>query len=93
VRKIIVLVGLAAVVLAAFTLLQLDSGQYAYILRQLNRDIVYFNDGSLANIWLWDDKGAAAIGEDAEGEIIVFNKDEYKEIEENKPLRYLNVLI
>ncbi len=92
-RKLIVLVSLIALVIFLFILLQPDTGYYTGIMRELNRDIVYFSDGSLGNIWLWDDFGTAAIGEGQEGEIIVFNKDEYKEIDQNKLLQYLHVLI
>ena len=92
-RKLIVLASLIALVIASFMLLQPDSKYYTDIMRELNRDIVYFSDGSLANIWLWDDKGTVTIGEGAKGEIIVFNKDEYKEIDQNKLLQYLNILI
>jgi len=93
-RKLIIPVGLVLTILVSFILLQMDaSGPYAYILRELNRDTVHFRDGGTADIWLWDDKGVAAIGENAEGEVTVFNKDEYKEIEENKLLRYLKNLI
>lgn len=93
-RKLIIPVGLASTILISFLLLQTDSSeQYAYILRELNRDTVHFHDGGAAGIWLWDDKGAAAIGENAEGEVTLFHKDEYKEIEENKLLRYLKTLI
>lgn len=92
-RKIFVLVGLIVMVISAFILLQPNSGFYAYIMRALNRDIVYFSDGSLAEILLWDDKGTVTIGEGLDGEIRVFNNDEYKEIEQNKLLHYLDLLI
>jgi hypothetical protein len=92
-RKSVVLAGLAAMIVSSFILLQPDSRHYSDIMRELNRDVVYFADGSLANIWLWDDEGTVTIGESADGELIVFNKDEYKEIDQNKLLQYLNVLI
>jgi hypothetical protein len=92
-RKVIVLVSLVGLVISLFMLLQSDSKLYIGIMRELNRDTVYFPDGGLVNIWLWDDKGTVAIGEDQAGEVIVFNKDEYKEIDQNKLLQYLNVLI
>lgn len=92
-RNLIILTGLIAVIISALILLDSDSAQYTYIMRELNRDTVYFHDQSLANFWLWDDKGAVAIGEGAQGEILVFNKDEFKEIEQNKLLWYLNILI
>jgi len=92
-RKLIVLTSLIALVISSFMLLQSGSKYYINIMRELNRDIVYFPDGSLTNIWLWDDKGTVTIGEDAEGDITTLNKDEYKEIDQNKPLEYLNILI
>lgn len=92
-RQLIVLVSLIAVVVFLFMLLQPESEHYLDIMRALNRDIVYFPDASITNIWLWDDKGTVIVGEGQEGEIIVFNKDEYKEIEQNKLLQYLGVLI
>lgn len=85
--------GLITVIISSFILLQPDSKHYIDIMRGLNRDTLYFPDGSLVNIWLWDDKGAVAIGEGVEGEILVFDKDEYKEIDQDKLLHYLNVLI
>ena len=92
-RQLIVLVSLIGLVISSFMLLQPDSGRYIEIVRALNRDTVYFPDASLTHIWLWDDKGALTLGEDREGEIIVFNKDEYKEIDQNKLLQYLGILI
>ena len=92
-RKLIVLASLIALVISTFMLLQPDSKYYINIMRALNRDTVYFPDASLANIWLWDDKGTVTIGEGQEGEITVLNKNEYKEIDQNKLLQYLNILI
>ena len=92
-RKLIVLAGLIAAIVVSFILLQPDSKRYSDIMRGLNRDTLYFPDGSLVNIWLWDDKGAVAVGEGAESGILVFDKDEYKEIDQNKLLLYLNALI
>jgi hypothetical protein len=92
-RQLTVLLSLIVLVIFSFLLLQPDSPHYSDIMRALNRDIVYFPDESLTNIWLWDDKGAIIIGEGQEGEIIVFNKDEYKRIDQNKLLQYLGILI
>ncbi len=77
----------------AFILLQPDADYYVKIMRELNRDSVYFPDGSLKNILLWDDKGAVAIGTGDDNEIVVINKEDYKEIDQNILLRYLNMLI
>jgi len=93
VRKFIIVAGLVVLIASSFVLLQPDSPHYIFIMRLLNRDRVYFNDGSVKNIWLWDDKGEVTIGENSEEEITVINRDEYKEIEQNKLLRYLKVLI
>lgn len=92
-RSFIVLLSLIVLVIFSFLLLQPDFQHYQDIMRALNRDTVYFPDDSLANIWLWDDKGGVIIGEGPEGEIVVFNKDEYKSIEQNKLLQYLGILI
>jgi len=92
-RKLIVLISLITLVLTSFILLQPDTRYYINIMRELNRDTVYFPDASLVNIWLWDDKGTVTIGEGAEGDIIVINKDEYKEIDQNRLLQYLNILL
>lgn len=92
-RKLIIIATFIVLVILLFLLLQPDSSYYSGIMRALNKDIVYFKDGGLLDFWLWDDKGSAAIGEDAGGEILVFDKDKYQEIEENRLLSYLNVLI
>lgn len=92
-RKFIVVAGLVVLIASSFVLVRSDSPQHIFIMRLLNRDLVYFADGSLKHIWLWDDKGEVTIGENLEEEIVVINRDEYREIEQNKLLRYLNVLI
>ena len=63
------------------------------LLRLLNQDTLYLNNGDIVRGWIWDDKGGVVVGEALNKEIFIFKDNEYVEIERDKPLHYLRNLI
>jgi len=79
--------------IGAFFYLQTDSKLKTYVMRLLNEDTLYLKNGNILRGWIWDEKDGVVVGETAQNEIFLFNKNEYLEIERDKPLHYLRELI
>lgn len=92
-KRIIFCIMAALFLIGAYFSLHINSGFKVNLMRLLNLDTLYLKNGNVLRGWIWDEKGGLVAGETTQGEIFIFNADEYAEIERDKFLHYLRQLI
>lgn len=91
-RKIILCVVIGIFVLGTLFFL-FNPTLHTNLMRLLNQDILYLEDGDIVRGWIWDERGGIIVGETKREEIFIFSDKEYTHIERNKFLRLLRELI
>lgn len=92
-KRIIFCIIAAVFLIGAYFFLQTGSELKVNIMRLLNRDALYLQNGDIVRCWIWDEKNKTVVGEAQDKKIFIFNSDEYVGIEKDELLHYLRQLI
>jgi len=92
-KRILFCIIAAVFLIGAYFFLQTASELKLNIMRILNQDTLYLQNGNIVRGWIWNEKNKTVIGETQDKEIFIFDSNEYVEIERDGLLHYLRQLI